>query len=148
MAVREAINMGLDEEMSRDGRVFVIGEEVAQYQGAYKVGKGFTCSKVGPYFRPPRHSSEIPLLNAGCLPSKSMAHMFVVHCSDVAAGKSTFSNVMRGNQEFSCLVQVSHFPVRERHMGEGFVMYRFSRGANVRCVCPVKLMYGTGTGDR
>lgn len=37
MAVREAINQGLDEEMNRDERVFVIGEEVAQYQGAYKV---------------------------------------------------------------------------------------------------------------
>ena len=35
--MREAINQGLDEEMSRDERVFVIGEEVAQYQGAYKV---------------------------------------------------------------------------------------------------------------
>eukprot|EP00904_Undaria_pinnatifida_P006064 jgi/Undpi1/2588/HiC_scaffold_13.g05967.m1 len=40
VAVREAINQGLDEEMSRDERVFVIGEEVAQYQGAYKVTKG------------------------------------------------------------------------------------------------------------
>jgi len=38
--VREAINMGLDEEMSRDENVYVIGEEVAQYQGAYKVTKG------------------------------------------------------------------------------------------------------------
>lgn len=37
MAVREAINQGLDEEMNRDERVFLIGEEVAQYQGAYKV---------------------------------------------------------------------------------------------------------------
>ncbi len=37
MAVREAINQGLDEEMSRDERVFLMGEEVAQYQGAYKV---------------------------------------------------------------------------------------------------------------
>lgn len=40
MAVREAINQGLDEEMNRDERVFLIGEEVAQYQGAYKVTKG------------------------------------------------------------------------------------------------------------
>ncbi|CAN0280452.1 unnamed protein product, partial [Hapterophycus canaliculatus] len=40
VAVREAINQGLDEEMNRDERVFLIGEEVAQYQGAYKVTKG------------------------------------------------------------------------------------------------------------
>ena len=38
--VREAINMAIDEEMARDERVFVMGEEVAQYNGAYKVTKG------------------------------------------------------------------------------------------------------------
>ena len=40
MPVREAINAGIDEEMERDEKVFVMGEEVAQYQGAYKVTKG------------------------------------------------------------------------------------------------------------
>jgi len=38
--VREAINQGIDEEMERDDAVFILGEEVAQYQGAYKVTKG------------------------------------------------------------------------------------------------------------
>lgn len=40
MTLREAINSAIDEEMERDPTVFVIGEEVAQYQGAYKVTKG------------------------------------------------------------------------------------------------------------
>lgn len=40
MTVREAICEGLDEEMERDEKVYVMGEEVAQYQGAYKVTKG------------------------------------------------------------------------------------------------------------
>ncbi len=40
MTVREAICEGLDEEMERDESVYIIGEEVAQYQGAYKVTKG------------------------------------------------------------------------------------------------------------
>ncbi|KAG7347635.1 transketolase [Nitzschia inconspicua] len=40
MTVREAICEGIDEEMERDESVFIIGEEVAQYQGAYKVTKG------------------------------------------------------------------------------------------------------------
>lgn len=40
VALREAINQGLDEEMERDEAVFIMGEEVAQYQGAYKVTKG------------------------------------------------------------------------------------------------------------
>ena len=40
MTVREALNAGIDEEMQRDEDVFVMGEEVGQYQGAYKVTKG------------------------------------------------------------------------------------------------------------
>jgi pyruvate dehydrogenase E1 component beta subunit len=37
---RDALNQALREEMQRDDRVFVMGEEVAVYQGAYKVSKG------------------------------------------------------------------------------------------------------------
>ena len=40
MTVREAINQGMDEELERDEKVFLLGEEVAQYDGAYKVSKG------------------------------------------------------------------------------------------------------------
>jgi pyruvate dehydrogenase E1 component beta subunit len=45
--MREALRQALDEEMSRDPRVFIIGEEVAQYNGAYKVTKGM-LDKWGP----------------------------------------------------------------------------------------------------
>jgi len=38
--VREALRDAMAEEMRRDERVFVIGEEVAEYQGAYKVTQG------------------------------------------------------------------------------------------------------------
>ena len=37
---RDALNAALREEMHRDDRVFLMGEEVAVYQGAYKVSKG------------------------------------------------------------------------------------------------------------
>jgi hypothetical protein len=37
MTVREALNSAIREEMQRDEKVFMMGEEVAQYQGAYKV---------------------------------------------------------------------------------------------------------------
>jgi len=37
---RDALNEALDEEMMRDDRVFMMGEEVAEYNGAYKVTKG------------------------------------------------------------------------------------------------------------
>lgn len=37
LTVRDALNQAMDEEMERDERVFILGEEVAQYDGAYKV---------------------------------------------------------------------------------------------------------------
>jgi hypothetical protein len=37
MTVREALNAAMEEEMIRDESVFILGEEVAQYNGAYKV---------------------------------------------------------------------------------------------------------------
>ncbi|XP_063219972.1 pyruvate dehydrogenase E1 component subunit beta, mitochondrial [Bacillus rossius redtenbacheri] len=40
MTVRDALNSALDEEMERDERVFLMGEEVAMYDGAYKVSRG------------------------------------------------------------------------------------------------------------
>lgn len=40
MTVRDALNTALDEEMERDERVFILGEEVAMYDGAYKVSRG------------------------------------------------------------------------------------------------------------
>ena len=40
MTVREALRDAMAEEMRRDANVFLMGEEVAQYQGAYKVSQG------------------------------------------------------------------------------------------------------------
>ena len=40
VTVRESLRDAMAEEMRRDGRVFVMGEEVAEYQGAYKVTQG------------------------------------------------------------------------------------------------------------
>lgn len=37
VTVRDALNQAMDEELERDDRVFLLGEEVAQYDGAYKV---------------------------------------------------------------------------------------------------------------
>uniref|UniRef100_A0A915MSM5 Pyruvate dehydrogenase E1 component subunit beta n=2 Tax=Meloidogyne incognita group TaxID=654580 RepID=A0A915MSM5_MELJA len=40
LTVRDALNQAMDEELQRDDRVFLLGEEVAEYDGAYKVSKG------------------------------------------------------------------------------------------------------------
>jgi pyruvate dehydrogenase E1 component beta subunit len=47
MQVREALRMGMSEEMRRDENVFLLGEEVAEYNGAYKVSQGM-LEEFGP----------------------------------------------------------------------------------------------------
>ena len=47
IAFREAIREAMNEEMRRDDRVFLMGEEVAEYNGAYKVSQGM-LSEFGP----------------------------------------------------------------------------------------------------
>lgn len=47
LTIREALNQAMDEEMSRDESVLLLGEEVAEYNGAYKVSQGL-LDKYGP----------------------------------------------------------------------------------------------------
>ncbi len=47
IAFREALREALNEEMRRDDRVFLMGEEVAEYNGAYKVSQGM-LDEFGP----------------------------------------------------------------------------------------------------
>jgi pyruvate dehydrogenase E1 component beta subunit len=56
---REALREAMVEEMERDERVFLIGEEVAQYQGAYKVSEGM-LDKFGP-----KRVVDAPIAEAG-----------------------------------------------------------------------------------
>lgn len=47
IAFREALREAMNEEMRRDSRVFLMGEEVAEYNGAYKVSQGM-LAEFGP----------------------------------------------------------------------------------------------------
>jgi pyruvate dehydrogenase E1 component beta subunit len=47
MTVRQALNEAMAEELRRDKDVFIMGEEVAQYQGAYKITQGL-LDEFGP----------------------------------------------------------------------------------------------------
>ncbi|GMI86898.1 MACCI-BOU [Hibiscus trionum] len=47
MTVKVALNSAFDEEMSVDSKVFLMGEEVGEYQDAYKITKGL-LDKYGP----------------------------------------------------------------------------------------------------
>ena len=47
ISYRDALNQAMSEEMDRDDRVFLMGEEVAEYNGAYKVSQGM-LDRFGP----------------------------------------------------------------------------------------------------
>src|SRR2546426_1828823 len=47
LTYRDALNQALREEMQRDANVFLMGEEVGVYQGAYKVSRGL-LEEFGP----------------------------------------------------------------------------------------------------
>src|SRR3954469_15316394 len=47
LQLREALRAAMTEEMERDENVFLMGEEVAEYNGAYKVSKGM-LDQFGP----------------------------------------------------------------------------------------------------
>ncbi|MBI4401832.1 MAG: pyruvate dehydrogenase complex E1 component subunit beta [Nitrospirae bacterium] len=59
ISYREALNQAMREEMRRDDRVFLIGEEVGYYQGAFKVSKGFV-EEFGP-----QRVLDTPITEAG-----------------------------------------------------------------------------------
>src|SRR5262249_40919485 len=47
VTIREALNQAMSEEMERGANVFLMGEEVGLYNGAYKVSQGF-LARFGP----------------------------------------------------------------------------------------------------
>lgn len=59
ITVRDALNSALDEELARDDKVYIIGEEVAEYDGAYKVTQGL-LSKYGE-----KRIRDTPITEAG-----------------------------------------------------------------------------------
>ena len=59
ISYREALNQAMREEMRRDPRIFLIGEEVGYYQGAFKVSKGFV-EEFGP-----QRVVDTPITEAG-----------------------------------------------------------------------------------
>src|SRR5258707_1583768 len=56
---REALRQAMTEEMERDENVFLMGEEVAEYNGAYKISEGM-LEKFGP-----RRIFDTPISEAG-----------------------------------------------------------------------------------
>ncbi len=103
---REAIRQAIDEEMARDERVFLMGEEVARYNGAYKVSQGL-LDKYGP-----RRVIDTPITEAGFTGIGIGAAM---------AGLRPIVEWMTFNFSLLALDQVINNAAKLRHMSGGQV---------------------------
>jgi len=71
---REAIRQALAEELTRDSNVVVLGEEVGQFHGAYKVTEGL-LAKFGP-----KRIVDTPISEAGFIGMGIGASMLAIEC--------------------------------------------------------------------
>jgi pyruvate dehydrogenase E1 component beta subunit len=113
---REAVRQALDEEMARDEKVFLMGEEVAQYHGAYKVSQGL-WEKYGD-----RRVIDTPITEAGFAGIGIGAAM---------AGLRPIVEFMTFNFAFLALDQIINNAAKMRYMSGGqFAMPLVFRGPN------------------
>jgi pyruvate dehydrogenase E1 component beta subunit len=113
---REALNVALQEEMERDDAVFLMGEEVGQYHGAYKVSKGL-LEKFGP-----RRILDTPISELG------FAGLGV---GAALAGLRPVIEFMTFNFSFLAIDQVINTAAKWRYMSNGqFTVPIVFRGPN------------------
>lgn len=72
VAVRDALNMAMDEAITQDENVFLMGEEVAQYDGAYKVTRGL-WRKHGD-----KRVIDMPITEVSCIVTSILSPRFVL----------------------------------------------------------------------
>lgn len=104
LAYRDALNEALAEEMERDPDVFLMGEEVAEYNGAYKVSKGL-LDKFGP-----RRVIDTPIVELG------FAGLGV---GAALAGLKPVIEMMTFNFAILALDQIANHAAKARYMSNG-----------------------------
>lgn len=118
LTFREALNEAMVEEMERDESIFLMGEEVAQYDGAYKVSKGM-LAKFGP-----RRVIDSPISEGGFAGLGVGAAM---------AGLRPIIEVMTWNFGIQSLDQIINHAAKMNYMSGGQfnipIVYRGPNGA-------------------
>ena len=104
IAFREALNEALAEEMRQDEDVFLMGEEVAEYNGAYKVSKGL-LDEFGP-----RRVVDTPITEAGFAGFGVGAAL---------AGLKPVVEMMTFNFAILALDQIVNHAAKARYMSDG-----------------------------
>lgn len=120
MTMRDALGMALDEEMLRDERVFLLGEEVGHYNGAYKVSKGL-LRKYGDF-----RVIDTPITEAGFC-GLAVGAAF--------AGLRPICEFMTYNFSMQCIDQIINSAAKTYYMSAGQVncpiVFRGPNGAAV-----------------
>ena len=121
MTVREALRDAMAEEMRRDDNVFVMGEEVAQYQGAYKVTQGL-LDEFGP-----RRVIDTPITEHG---------FTGVGVGAAMAGLRPIVEFMTFNFAMQAIDQIINSAAKTRYMSGGQMgapmVFRGANGAAAR----------------
>ena len=121
MTVREALRDAMAEEMRRDETVFVMGEEVAEYQGAYKVTQGL-LQEFGP-----RRVVDTPITEHG------FAGLGV---GAALAGLKPIVEFMTFNFAMQAMDQIINSAAKTRYMSGGqmacSIVFRGPNGAAAR----------------
>jgi pyruvate dehydrogenase E1 component beta subunit len=114
--LREALRQAMTEEMQRDENVFLMGEEVGEYNGAYKVSEGM-LDKFGP-----RRIFDTPISEAGFSGLGVGAAM---------AGLRPIIEFMSWSFSLVCLDQIANNAANVRYMSGGQVKVPITfRGGN------------------
>ena len=112
---RDALNQALREEMRRDRRIFLIGEDVAYYQGAFKVSKGFV-EEFGP-----QRVIDRPITEAG-FTGLAIQKRETLVCDDTQADSRVDATVCKGLNVRSMAVA----PIKVNGIIEGVFAIFFS----------------------
>jgi len=104
MAVRDALCSAMEDEMRRDDKVFLLGEEVAQYNGAYKVSKGL-LDKLGP-----KRVIDTPITEAG---------FTGIACGAAMTGLRPIVEFMTWNFSMQAIDQIINSAAKTHYMSGG-----------------------------
>ncbi len=133
--MREALRQAIDEEMTRDDAVFILGEEVAEYNGAYKVTKGLWEKWGG------ERVIDTPIAEAG---------FAGIGIGAALAGLRPIVEFMSFNFSFVAFDQIVNNAFKMHYMSGGRfkvpIVFRGPNGAAARVSCQhshnVEMIYG------
>lgn len=135
ITIRDALREAIDEELGRDKNVFILGEEVAEYNGAYKVTKGM-LDKYGP-----KRVIDTPIIEGGFTGLAVGAAM---------TGLRPIVEFMSFNFSFVAFDQIVNNAMKMHYMSGGRfkvpIVFRGPNGAAARVSCQhshnVEPLYG------